>query len=128
MVGPAPFFAHTPQPGLRHLFRSEDNMRKAGLVTLALAASVSLGGCSRYDDNSRLNSIGRGAAIGAAGGAAVGAVVDGVSTVEGAAAGAAVGAVVGAVTDSNREWRRDSRGDCYYVRDNRRVYDYDRDC
>ena len=91
------------------------------------AAGLSLGACSSYGDNDgRLGGVARGAAIGAAGGAAVGAVVDGVSTVEGAAAGAAVGAVVGAVTD--RDWRRDGNGNCYYVRDGRRVYDYDRRC
>lgn len=100
-------------------------MRNAALVLLA-SATISLGACSSYGDNSRLEGVGRGAAIGAAGGAAVGAVVDGVSPVEGAAAGAAVGAVVGALTD--RDWRRDDRGNCYYVRDGRRVYDYDRRC
>ena len=101
-------------------------MRKAGMIGMAVAASLSLGACSSYGDRADLGRVGRGAAIGAAGGAAVGAVVNGVSPVEGAAAGAAVGAIVGAVTD--RDWRRDDRGNCYYVRDNRRVYDYDRDC
>lgn len=101
-------------------------MRKFALLTTALAASVSLGACSSYNNDRQLGSIGRGAAIGAAGGAAVGAVVNGVSPVEGAAAGAVAGAVVGAVT--SRNWQRDNRGDCYYVSDGRRVYDYDRDC
>ncbi len=100
-------------------------MRKSAMMILA--ASVSLGACSSYDNDRQLGRIGTGAAIGAAGGAAVGAVVDGVSPVEGAAAGAVAGAVVGAVTN-NRNWQRDNRGNCYYVNDGRRVYDYDRDC
>ena len=103
-------------------------MRKAGMMGMLLVASVSLAGCESYGSNADARAVGRGAAIGAAGGAVVGAVVDGISPVEGAAAGAVTGAVVGAVTDQNRRWNRDNRGDCYYVRDGRRIYDYDRNC
>ena len=131
-------------------------MRKAGLLGLALAASMSIGACatSPYDrygsydgygydrygyDRYGVDRYGRdrngrqirdavaGAAIGGAVGAGVGAIVDGVGVGEGAAVGAVAGGIIGAAT-SDRRWQRDNRG-CYYVdRDGYRRYDYDRRC
>jgi hypothetical protein len=93
----------------------------AGVVGLSLA------GCATYDNDPQLRSAGTGAAIGAAGGAVAGAVIDGVSPVEGAIAGAVTGGVVGAVTGNRRDWRRDDRGNCFYVNGRgERIYDYDR--
>lgn len=130
-------------------------MRKAGLLGLAIAASMSVGACATTDrygygydnygydrygyDRYGVDRYGRdrngrqirdavaGAAIGGAVGAGVGALVDGVGVGEGAAVGAVAGGIIGAAT-SDRRWYRDSRG-CYYVdRDGYRRYDYDRRC
>lgn len=108
-------------------------------LLLVAAASVGLGACAHspygygydrygYDDRRSGSGAVEGAVIGAVAGAVVGSVVDGISTTEGAVAGAAVGAVAGAVAE-DRRYRRDSRGDCYYVdRDGYPVYDYDARC
>ncbi|HKT75622.1 MAG TPA: hypothetical protein VJQ78_02750 [Sphingobium sp.] len=94
-------------------------MRNALLVTAALAAAVSVGGCSRETTRAGL----RGAGIGAVGGAVAGAVIPGLGVAEGAAIGAAGGAAVGAATAENRRWERDSRGREYYIdRNGHRVY------
>ena len=104
-------------------------MNRIGLIGTMLAASISLAACESYGDrNPELRGAGVGAAIGAAAGAGVGAVVGGVSPVEGAIAGAVAGAVIGAVTADGRQWYRDDRGNCFYVRDGRRIYDYDQRC
>lgn len=107
-------------------------MRKAGMMGLALAASMALGACASdgYRNNDRqLNRAATGAAIGAAAGAGVGAVVEGVSPVEGAVAGAVAGGVIGAVTSKDRRWYRDERGYCYYLNDrNERIYDRNARC
>jgi osmotically inducible lipoprotein OsmB len=96
-------------------------MKSTILTLTALVSGLALTGCTTTDPTVR--DAGRGAAIGAAGGAIIGAVVDGVSVGEGAAAGAVAGGVAGAVTsDGNRRYRRDDRGDCFYVRDGRREY------
>lgn len=110
-------------------------MRNALILGLA-ASALSLGACAtdqygyRNNDNDGVRRAATGAAIGAAAGAGVGAVVDGVSPVEGAIAGAVAGGVIGAVTDDkDRNWRRDSRGNCYYVdSDGDRHYDDNRRC
>lgn len=108
-------------------------MRTSILLAPIAVAGLSLGACASdpygYDDNRQLERAAGGAAIGAAGGAAVGAVVDGVSVGEGAAVGAVAGGAIGAVTANDRRWYRDDRGYCFYMRDGRRIYDYDRrDC
>jgi phage tail tape-measure protein len=107
-------------------------MRKSFALGMVLAAGMSLSACTSYDrygDNQRVEDIATGAAIGAAAGAGVGAVVGGVSPVEGAAAGAVVGGVAGALAGNNRDWRRDSRGYCFYYNDRgERIYDYDKRC
>src|SRR5690554_1850643 len=103
-------------------------------ISVICGCSLALAACSTTDrygyerDNRGLERAATGAAIGGAVGAGVGAVVDGVSPVEGAVAGAVVGGVAGAVTGNDRRWYRDNRGDCYYVDDGRRVYDYGRRC
>lgn len=106
-------------------------MRKAGMMGLALAASMALGACASdgYRNDRQLNRAATGAAIGAAAGAGVGAVVEGVSPVEGAVAGAVAGGVIGAVTNKDRRWYRDERGYCYYLNSrNERVYDRNKRC
>ena len=72
------------------------------MVALALATTVTLGGCAQ---NPRMASdVGTGAAIGAAGGAVVGAMAPGISTIAGAAVGAAIGGLAGAVwADTNND-------------------------
>ncbi len=111
-------------------------MRMTGLMSIAAAATLSLGACATdrygYQDNNdrQINRAAAGAAIGAAAGAGVGAVVDGVNPIEGAAVGAVAGGVIGAVTSGNdRRWQRDRRGYCYYFDDRgRAIYDYNRRC
>lgn len=95
------------------------------LLGIAATASFGLGGCTTTDDPA-VGSALTGAAIGAAGGAIVGEVVGG-DPVAGAFGGAIAGAVIGAVIEG-RQWYRDRRGDCFYVADGRRVYDYRRRC
>lgn len=95
-------------------------MRNTLLLFAGLAATVSVGGCSRETTRDGL----RGAGIGAVGGAVAGALVPGLGVAEGAAIGAAGGAAVGVATsDGERSWRRDSRGRQYYIdRNGNRVY------
>lgn len=104
-------------------------MRKAGLLSLTLAAGLTLSACSTYNEDRQLRRAAGGAAAGAAVGAGVGAVVGGVSPVEGAAVGAVAGGAIGAATSNNQRWYRDDRGNCFYV-DSRgqRMYDYNRRC
>lgn len=95
-------------------------MRKLMLSAMLLATATVIGGCQ--SDNQTLRSAGTGAAIGAAGGAVAGAVIPGVSVGEGAVAGAVAGGVIGAVSADGRRYYWDDRGDCFYVKDNRRIY------
>lgn len=101
-------------------------MRKFMVPAMLLAAGTVLSGCQ--SDNQTLRSAGTGAAIGAAGGAVAGAVIPGVSVGEGAVAGAVAGGVIGAVTADGRRYYWDDRGDCFYVKDNRRIYVERRHC
>ncbi|HEV2746473.1 MAG TPA: YMGG-like glycine zipper-containing protein [Allosphingosinicella sp.] len=64
---------------------------------ILLAGTITLAGCTTYEDDRMLEGAGTGAAVGAVAGAGVGAVVGGVSPIEGALVGAAVGGLVGAV-------------------------------
>ncbi|HKR16324.1 hypothetical protein [Rhizorhapis sp.] len=95
-------------------------MRRFIVPGLIVAAGLSLGACSTNDRTLRDTAVGAG--VGAAGGAVAGAVIPGVSVGEGAAAGAVAGGVIGAVTSDGRRYYWDERGDCYYVKDDRRVY------
>lgn len=95
-------------------------MRKLTLPAMLLAAATVLGGCQ--SDNQTLRRAGVGAGVGAAGGAVAGAVIPGVSVGEGAVAGAVAGGVIGAVTADGRRYYWDDRGDCFYVKDDRRIY------
>lgn len=95
-------------------------MRKFMVPTLLLAVGTVLSGCET--DNQTLRRTGTGAAIGAAGGAVAGAVIPGVSVGEGAVAGAVAGGVIGAVSGDGRRYYWDDRGDCFYVKDDRRIY------
>jgi hypothetical protein len=95
-------------------------MRKFMLPAMLLATATVLGGCQ--SDNDTLRRAGVGAGVGAAGGAVAGAVIPGVSVGEGAVAGAVAGGVIGAVTADGRRYYWDDRGDCFYVKDDRRVY------
>lgn len=93
---------------------------------LLVAAGLSLGACAT--DNRTLRDAAVGAGVGAAGGAVAGAVIPGVSVGEGAAAGAVAGGVIGAVTSDGRRYYWDERGDCFYVKDDRRIYVERRHC
>ncbi len=95
-------------------------MQNFKIVEVAVVMSIALSGCATNDRTLRNTAIGAG--VGAAGGAVVGAVVPGVSTVEGAAIGALAGAVIGAVSSDGRRYYWDDRGDCFYVKDDRRMY------
>jgi phage tail tape-measure protein len=89
-------------------------MKKA-LLAVAMAGSVTLGGCaSTYGERDEtLEGAGTGAAIGAVAGAGLGAVVGGLNPIEGAAIGAAVGGIAGAIwADSNNDGYADG-----YVRE-----------
>ena len=76
---------------------------KSTIATIAIAASIGLGGCASMTETER--NVAGGAAIGAAGGAAVGALTGG-SAGTGAAIGAAVGAGGGYLYDRERGVRR----------------------
>lgn len=101
-------------------------MRKFMVPALLLVAGTGLSACAT--DNQTLRRTGTGAAIGAAGGAVAGAVIPGVSVGEGAVAGAVAGGVIGAVTADGRRYYWDERGDCFYVKDDRRIYVERRHC
>lgn len=82
------------------------------LALLLGAATLSLGACTTYNDDT-LASAGTGAAIGGVAGAGAGAVIGGLSPIEGALIGAAVGGVAGAVwADRDNDGYADG-----YVRD-----------
>ncbi len=85
-----------------------------------MMASFALTGCAT--DNHTLRDTAIGAGVGAAGGAVVGAVVPGISVGEGAAVGALAGAVIGAIKSDGRRYYWDNRGDCFYVKNDQRVY------
>ena len=95
-------------------------MRRFTIAGLLLAAGLTLSACQTDDRTLRDTAVGAG--VGAAGGAVAGAVIPGVSVGEGAAAGAVAGGVIGAVSSDGRRYYWDDRGDCYYVKDDRRVY------
>lgn len=99
-------------------------MRRLVFSALLTASVLSLSACATDDRTLRNTAVGAG--LGAAGGAVAGAVIPGVSTGEGALAGALAGAVIGAVSSDGRRYYWDDRGDCFYVKDNRRIY-VDRD-
>ena len=113
-------------------------MKKLAL-TSALAATMTLSACATtpngYNDpyygNRNTSQDGRvatGAGIGGVAGAVAGAVIPGVSPIAGAIAGAVLGGVAAAVIN-NRQYYRDTRGDCYYVDSNGRgVYDNNARC
>ena len=115
--------------------RKDETMRKLGLAA-ALAASVTVAGCSTYPNqygydpygynngynngyygngysNPNGTNVAAGAAVGAVGGAIASKALGG-SAVGGAVAGAVLGGVLGAVIN-NRQYYRDTRGYCYYV-------------
>ncbi len=109
-------------------------MKKLAL-TSALAATLTLSACAttpygndRYGNRSSNSRVGSGAALGGVAGAVAGAVLPGVNPVTGAIAGAVLGGVAAAVIN-NRQYYRDTRGQCYYVdRNGRPIYDYNTRC
>jgi len=110
-------------------------MKRLGLTTAAIAASVAVSGCATdpygyngYGTRASDSRVATGAAVGAGVGAAAGAIIPGVSPVTGAIAGGIAGAVLGA-TIKGRQYYRDTRGYCYYVNSNNQpVYDYNVQC
>ena len=102
---------------------------KQMLIFAPLAAALSLAGCATSSTSTRtVAGAGIGAGIGAVAGTAVGAgPFEG--AVLGAAAGGAVGALVKGPLFHGRDYRRDTKGYCYYVdRKGRVVYDYKARC
>jgi hypothetical protein len=88
---------------------------KRALISVAAAASLSLGGCATdpYYDH-QIAGTATGAAIGAGAGALAGSILPGIGTGTGAIAGAVLGGVVGAIVNGH-QYYRDTRGYCYYV-------------
>ena len=107
-------------------------MKRLVLVS-AIAASVSVAGCTTtdpygYNNNPQAQRAVGGAALGGLVGAATGAVVGGVSPVEGALVGAALGGIAGAVI-KGKQYYRETRGYCYYVDQyGNPIYDYNVRC
>lgn len=102
---------------------------KSLLTSLAVASSLTLGGCATNPHTDyAVKSTAAGAAIGAGAGAIAGSVIPGIGTGAGAAIGFGVGSLVGSVIGT-QTYHRDTRGYCYRVDDSGRVlYDYSVRC
>ena len=97
-------------------------------ISVAAAASLSLGGCATTAQNQQAGGAAAGAVIGGAAGGIAGSVLPGIGTAAGAAVGAVLGGVAGAVI-SGRQYYRDTRGYCYYVdQQGRPIYNYNVKC